>query len=160
LSPDRHWLTPVFLFWTFPATKLFQALSPIAVKLMDVLANNGHTTCLPIVVGDNQPLIFRKWQPGDNTEPGAWNIPVPLQSAEPVEPDIMLVPLLAFDRRGFRLGYGGGFYDRTISKYRLSKAVITIGVAYAAQEIDQVPINQYDQQLDWVLTEKGPIKCA
>ena len=152
-------------FLNIPGKKIVSGFIPYRSEidvtgLLGVLADNGHTTCLPIVVGDGQPLIFRKWQPGDDTEPGAWNIPVPLQTAEPVEPDILLVPLLAFDKSGFRLGYGGGFYDRTISTLRKSKTIITIGAAYSAQEISQVPVDEHDQQLDWILTEKGPIQCG
>jgi len=128
--------------------------------LLAVLANNNYQTCLPIVIAQGQPLIFRNWQPGDETIPGAWDIPVPLPTAELAEPDIMLVPLLAYDKSGFRLGYGGGFYDRTISGLKKSKAVTTIGVAYSAQEVDQVPTNEHDQKLDWILTEKGPVKCG
>ncbi len=128
--------------------------------LLSVMADKGHTTCLPIVVGERQPLVFRKWQPGDETEAGAWNIPVPVQSAAIVEPDVLLVPLLAFDKAGFRLGYGGGFYDRTIYNLRRTKDIVTIGVAYSAQEITKVPRDEHDQQLDWILTEKGPMKCG
>ena len=128
--------------------------------LLAVLADKGQTTCLPIVTGNAQPLIFRAWQPGDKTEAGAWNIPVPLSSSPLVEPDIMLVPLLSFDEAGFRLGYGGGFYDRTISGLRKSKTLITIGVAYSAQQVAKVPTDEHDQQLDWILTEEGAIKCG
>ena len=128
--------------------------------LLAVLANNNYQTCLPIVVAKEQPLIFRKWQPGDETVPGAWDIPIPLPTAELAEPDIMLVPLLAYDKSGFRLGYGGGFYDRTISGLKKSKTVTTIGVAYSGQEVDHVPTDKHDQKLDWILTEKGPVKCG
>lgn len=128
--------------------------------LLGALSKKGCTTCLPIVTGQGQPLVFRQWQPGDKTEPGAWNIPVPLQSATPIEPDILLVPLLAFDSAGYRLGYGGGFYDRTIEKLGKKKPIITIGVAYSAQQITNVPTDKHDQQLDWILTEKGPVKCG
>ncbi|MEM1198343.1 MAG: 5-formyltetrahydrofolate cyclo-ligase [Pseudomonadota bacterium] len=126
--------------------------------MLGQLSAQGWTTCLPIVLGEGQPLVFRAWTPGEATEPGAWNIPVPLASAESVEPDVMLVPLLAFDRAGYRLGYGGGFYDRTIEKFRNSRALLTVGVAFAAQEVDAVVRGPHDQPLDWVLTEAGPIK--
>ncbi|VAV90614.1 5-formyltetrahydrofolate cyclo-ligase [hydrothermal vent metagenome] len=128
--------------------------------LLKVLAAKGCITCLPIVTEPGQPLIFRQWQPGDQTEAGAWNIPVPLPTASLIEPDILLVPLLAFDQTGYRLGYGGGFYDRTISQLKKTKNIITIGVAYSAQQITNVPKDQHDQQLSWILTEKGPIKCG
>lgn len=128
--------------------------------LLGALSKIGCTTCLPIVIGEQEPLIFRQWQPGDKTETGVWNIPIPLQCAAPVEPDILLVPLLAFDNTGYRLGYGGGFYDRTIEKLRHIKPIVTIGVAYSAQQTRNVPTDKHDQQLDWILTEKGPIKCG
>jgi len=128
--------------------------------LMAELVALGYLTCLPVVLGQGQPLIFRQWQPGDKTQKGAWDIPVPLSTASLIEPDILLVPLLTFDRQGFRLGYGGGFYDRTIEKLQQIKRVIAIGVAYSAQEVTNVPKDNHDQQLDWILTEKGPIKCG
>lgn len=127
--------------------------------LLTVLADAGHTTCLPVVIGAGEPLLFRQWRPGDKTTNGAWDIPVPLPTSQEVDPDILLVPMLAFDAYGFRLGYGGGFYDRTIEKLRQMKDIIAIGVAYSAQQVTNVPHAEHDQKLDWVLTEKGPMKC-
>ena len=127
--------------------------------LLGVLATNGWLTCLPVVVSMEKPLVFRQWRPGEETEPGKWGIPVPLESVRTVEPDVLLVPLLAFDDAGYRLGYGGGFYDRTISELRARKEITTIGVAYSAQQITKVPRDHFDQKLDWILTEKGPFKC-
>lgn len=128
--------------------------------MLGALSDGGWTTCLPIVKGDGIPLDFKAWAPGDETIPGAWNIPIPAPEAEDVEPDIMLVPLLAFDRAGYRLGYGGGFYDRTIEKLRAVKPMVTIGIAFSAQEVAQVIRGPYDQPLDWILTEEGPIEIA
>ena len=88
-----------------------------------------------------------------------WGIGEPLPSAPVLEPDVMLVPLLAFDARGYRLGYGGGFYDRTIAQLRNQKPVLTIGVAFDEQRVDAVPHVDYDQRLDWVLTPSGPLRC-
>jgi 5-formyltetrahydrofolate cyclo-ligase len=130
------------------------------VGLLKVLTGQGAKTCLPVVVRSGAPLVFRAWGPGDQTVPGQWDIPVPLPQAEVVEPDILLVPMLAFDPKGYRLGYGGGFYDRTIERLHTIKPVVTIGVAYGAQEVHEVPRQQHDQPLDWVLTEKGPMKCG
>ena len=76
-----------------------------------------------------------------------------------VEPHIVLTPLLAFDANGFRLGYGGGFYDRTLAKLRAKKPVVAVGVAYDEQRVDAVPVESYDQRLDWVLTPSGPLRC-
>ena len=92
--------------------------------------------------------------------PGPLGYQIPPEEAPEVQPDVLLVPLLAFDRRGFRLGYGGGFYDRTLEKLRALKKVTAIGVAYAGQEIDAVPYEEFDQRLDWIMTEKETIKCG
>ncbi|NNF80762.1 MAG: 5-formyltetrahydrofolate cyclo-ligase [Rhizobiales bacterium] len=128
--------------------------------LLRRLSGEGRTTCLPIVLKAGQPLLFKAWAPGEATEPGAWDIPIPVASAQTVEPDIMLVPLLSFDRAGYRLGYGGGFYDRTIEMFRGNKQLTAVGVAYAAQEVEEVVRGKHDQPLDWVLTETGPIKMT
>jgi 5-formyltetrahydrofolate cyclo-ligase len=122
--------------------------------LLGKLASDGWTTCLPIVIGEGLPLLFRRWLPGAPTVAGVWGIPRPPDSAEEVEPDVLVIPLLAFDRAGYRLGYGGGFYDRTLEKLRARKTVIAIGVAYAAQEVPHVPIGPHDQPLDYVMTER------
>jgi 5-formyltetrahydrofolate cyclo-ligase len=123
--------------------------------LLARLAATGLVTALPVVTGRGKPLTFRAWRPGEPTEAGAWNIPVPLEKAAPVVPDVLLVPMLAFDSGGFRLGYGGGFYDRTLEALRADKRVIAVGVAYAAQEVHHVPRGPHDQPLDWILTDMG-----
>ena len=128
--------------------------------MLSTLTGSGWTTCLPIVKGAGIPLDFKAWTSGDDTVPGAWDIPIPAPDAPDVEPDVMLVPLLAFDRAGYRLGYGGGFYDRTIEKLKSIKPIITIGIAFAGQEVAQVLRGPYDQPLDWILTEEGPIEVA
>ena len=92
--------------------------------------------------------------------PGAWDIPVPTVDAAEVFPDVLLVPMLAFDRRGFRLGYGGGFYDRTLEKLRRLKKVVAIGVAYHAQMVDEVPVGPHDAPLDYVMTEQETFQCG
>jgi 5-formyltetrahydrofolate cyclo-ligase len=128
--------------------------------LLGRLAGEGWTTCLPIVIALGEPLIFRRWLPGQLTTPGMWDIPQPTDDAELVEPDVLLVPMMAFDKNGFRLGYGGGFYDRTLEVLRAKKTITAIGVAYSAQEVDSVPHDSHDQALDYVLTKKGFHKCA
>jgi 5-formyltetrahydrofolate cyclo-ligase len=125
-----------------------------ARPLLGKLAGEGWTTCLPIVIGEGLPLLFRRWLAGAPTVAGVWGIPRPPDSAGEVEPDVLIVPLLAFDRAGYRLGYGGGFYDRTLEKLRTRKTVIAIGVAYASQEVPHVPIGPHDQPLDYVMTER------
>lgn len=128
--------------------------------LLTRLAGEGWTTCLPVVMGDGLPLTFRKWLPGEALVMGALNIERPGDEAPEVEPDVLMVPMLAFDRQGYRLGYGGGFYDRTLDKLRARKNIIAIGMAYAAQEAEAVPHDAHDQPLDYVMTEKGLFKCA
>ncbi len=126
--------------------------------LLSSLAARGLATSVPVVIEDGIPLEFRIWAPGEPTMAGRWGIPVPLDDSPVVDPDILLVPMLAYDASGYRLGYGGGFYDRTLEKLRAMKPVTAIGVAYSAQEVDAVVRGGYDQPLDWVLTEKGPFK--
>ncbi len=125
------------------------------VPLMAELRTLGHTCALPRVVGADQPLRFFKWVPGEKTEEGAFGTRVPLKKAEEIIPDILLVPLVAFDLAGFRLGYGGGFYDRTLEILRAKRPCLAVGIAFSAQEHDRLPHDMYDQPLDWVVSEKG-----
>ena len=128
--------------------------------LLGRLAADGWTTALPFIIGPEQPLIFRRWFPGEPTIPGDMNIPRPRDDAPQVEPDVLIVPMLAFDARGFRLGYGGGFYDRTLALLRTKKKIIAIGAAYAEQQMDEVPHGAHDQPLDFVMTERGILTCG
>lgn len=128
--------------------------------LLAKLAAAGFTTCVPVVVKPATPLQFRTWVPGEETVPGRWNIPVPPETAQTVEPDVLLVPLMAFDAAGYRLGYGGGFYDRTLERLRALKPIIAIGVAYSAQQVEEVIRGEHDQKLDWILTEAGPARLG
>ena len=130
------------------------------VPMLNRLHRDGWQTCLPIVIAQEEPLVFRAWAPGDPLVPGAWDIPGPVDSAPEVLPDVLLVPMLAFDRKGFRLGYGGGFYDRTLEKLRELKTVVAIGVAYHAQMVDEVPVGIHDAPLDYVMTEQESFACA
>ena len=130
------------------------------MPLMARLAGKGWRTALPVVVGRGRPLLFRAWAPGEPTVAGAMSIPVPLDTAPELEPDVLLVPMLAFDGQGFRLGYGGGFYDRTLAGLRASKPVVAVGVAFAAQEVAKLPRGRHDEPLDWILTEDGPRSCG
>jgi 5-formyltetrahydrofolate cyclo-ligase len=133
-------------------------ISPL--PLLARLHGEGWVTAMPVVIGQGLPLVFRAWAPGEPTMPGIWDIPAPLETAEEVSPDVLLVPMLAFDRRGYRLGYGGGYYDRTLGTLRALKAIVAIGVAYAAQEMAEVPHGDFDQPLDWIMTEKATTKCG
>jgi 5-formyltetrahydrofolate cyclo-ligase len=130
------------------------------VPLMARLASEGWTTALPVVMGKGKPLLFRRWFPGDPLVSGTWDLRVPPEDAPELTPDLLLVPLLAFDRQGYRLGYGGGFYDRTLALLRDNKPVTAIGVAYADQEVGHVPRGPEDARLDAILTERGLIAFA
>jgi 5-formyltetrahydrofolate cyclo-ligase len=128
--------------------------------LLARLAAKGHRLCLPVMQGKGLPLVFRAWAPGDEMGTAAWGIAEPLPSRAALEPDVVLVPLLAFDPQGYRLGYGGGFYDRSIQRLRKLKPIAAVGIAYDEQNIDAVPHLDYDQPLDWVLTPSGPLRCS
>jgi 5-formyltetrahydrofolate cyclo-ligase len=128
------------------------------LPLLARLVSEGWHTALPVVMAKGAPLTFRAWAPGEPTGRGIWDIHIPLETAPELQPDVLLVPMLAFDRRGYRLGYGGGFYDRTLAELRKLKPVTAIGVAYAEQELPEVPISEFDEPLDWILTERGVIE--
>jgi len=127
--------------------------------LMSRLLAEGDRLCLPVMEGKGKPLVFRAWAPGEPLAETMWGIREPLPTAQVLEPDIVLGPLLAFDAEGYRLGYGGGFYDRTLARLRALKPVVTIGIAYDEQKVDSVPHADYDQRLDWILTPSGPLRC-
>ena len=127
--------------------------------LMTWLQAEGFRLALPVMQGRDKPLLMRSWSPGDVMAPAAWGIAEPLDDKPTVEPDVVLVPLLAFDERGFRLGYGGGFYDRTLKRLRKLKPIVAVGLAYDEQKVDAVPAESYDERLDWVLTPSGPQRC-
>ena len=125
------------------------------VPLMQTLAAQGARLALPTVTARGKSLIFRAWSPGDRLMLGMLGIPEPSPAAAEVVPDIMLVPLAAFDRSGHRIGYGAGYYDHTFAHLRKAKAVIGIGLAFSAQEIEAIPALPHDVRLDFVLTESG-----
>jgi 5-formyltetrahydrofolate cyclo-ligase len=127
------------------------------VPLLRKLADAGAKLALPVTPKRGNPLIMRAWAFGDELAAGVWGIREPKPEAAEVFPDIMLVPLAAFDRAGHRIGYGAGYYDKTIARIRAMKPVTAIGLAFAVQEIGQVPATPFDQQLDLVLTEKETI---
>jgi 5-formyltetrahydrofolate cyclo-ligase len=128
--------------------------------LLHRLAGEGHPLALPVMQGKGRPLLFRAWAPGDAMGAAQWGIAEPLPEKPELEPDVVLVPLLAFDAHGYRLGYGGGFYDRTLAGLRARKPVIAVGIGYDELRIDAVPHLDYDQRLDWVLTPSGPLRCT
>lgn len=121
---------------------------------METLSGWGPVA-VPVVEAKASPLRFREWRPGVATRPGAFGVPVPEVGAW-LEPRVVIVPLLAFDPRGFRLGYGGGFYDRTLEALRRRGEVLAIGAAYEAQCLPEIPLEPTDQPLDAIVTERGP----
>jgi len=123
------------------------------IPLMRKLAGEGAQLALPVIDARGKPLIMRAFAFGDELASGQWGIREPKPGAPEVAPDILIVPLLAFDRRGHRIGYGAGYYDMTIATLRAMKSVTAIGIAYSAQEIAEVPVTPRDARLDLVLTE-------
>jgi 5-formyltetrahydrofolate cyclo-ligase len=123
------------------------------LPLMKKLAEVGASLALPVVAGRDKPLTMRAWRFGEELASGVWGIREPKPDASEVEPDILLVPLLAFDRAGNRIGYGAGYYDITIARLRARKPVTAVGIAFAAQEVSAVPSTPRDERLDLVLTE-------
>ncbi len=128
--------------------------------LMLRLYEDGHRLALPVMRKVGLPLVMRKWAPGDALNEVKWGIREPGAAAPEVEPDILLVPLLAFDDTGQRIGYGRGFYDRTISALRGKKSITTIGIAFDEQRVESVPCDDKDEPLDWILTPSGPTRCS
>lgn len=122
--------------------------------LMIELFNEGCQMALPVVQGRGQPLLFRAWRPGDPLEAGVFGTLQPQARREAVEPDALLVPLLACDGEGWRLGYGAGFYDMTLVSLRSRKHVTAVGVGFDAQFVPEVPHGPDDQRLDWLLTDR------
>jgi 5-formyltetrahydrofolate cyclo-ligase len=124
------------------------------VPLMRAFAAAGARLALPVVMGKGRPLTMRAWAFGEPLNSGVWGIREPPPEAPEAFPDILIVPLLAFDRAGNRIGYGAGYYDMTIARLRAMKPVTAMGIAYAVQEIAQVPVTPRDATLDLVLTER------
>ncbi len=127
------------------------------LPLMQTLSEAGCGLALPAIAGRGKPLIMRAWQFGAPLDRGQWGIREPSSTLPEVDPDILLVPLLAFDRRGGRIGYGAGYYDMTIQQLRALKPVTAIGIAFAVQEVPEVPATPRDERLDLVLTEREVI---
>ncbi len=122
--------------------------------LMETFALEQARLALPCVTGPDQPLVFRAWSPGDPLVRGAFGVEEPEPDAPELTPDLVLAPLLAFDEAGRRLGYGAGFYDRTLAALRANRTVASVGLAYEAQKLKRVPTGGHDAPLDWILTEK------
>jgi len=122
--------------------------------LAGLLRAAGARLALPVILGRDRPLLFRLWDQGAPLTPaGAFRIPEPGPDAPEVVPDTLVVPLAAFDRRGFRIGYGAGFYDRTLALLRAGGPVRALGYAFACQEVGQVPAEPHDEPVDMMITE-------
>lgn len=121
--------------------------------ILEALHDRGLPLCLPAIV--DKRMIFRRWAPYDPIVPGGFGTLVPAPSEPEVRPAILLVPLAAFDRRGCRIGYGKGYYDRALTELG---STVSIGIGYAAQEIDAVPDEPHDRRLDWIVTEREAIR--
>jgi 5-formyltetrahydrofolate cyclo-ligase len=126
--------------------------------LLRELAQRGYALTLPRIV-KGAGLVFARWAPGDPIAQGGWGVPKASEAAERVAPDVILAPMLGFDRTGMRLGYGKGHYDRAIARLRAEgRAPLLIGVAFAAQEVGAVPAEPHDARLDFVVTERGLVR--
>ncbi len=124
--------------------------------LMENLDEEGWNVALPVVVENGAPLIFKRWRAGDELLEGPLKTLQPKPECEEVIPDVVLTPLLAFDDAGYRLGQGGGFYDRTLEQLKNRYGgVLSIGVAFSSQRVESVPRDEHDQRLDMIVTEKG-----
>lgn len=122
--------------------------------LIEALAGDGYQVVLPVMHKVRHPLVFRDFAPGDDLVKGPFGLSEPADEKIARDPDIIFSPLAAFDRRGFRLGYGGGIYDATLAELRPKKKVVAVGVAYSCQEADHVPTEPHDQRLDYLMTER------
>ena len=140
------------------AGKVLSGYMPMRTEIDPLPAMAAHQgpVGVPVIPGKDVPLRFREWSPGCVLQEGEFGALIPAEGAW-LEPQVLIVPLLAFDRRGYRLGYGGGFYDRTLERLRSMHPVTAIGFAFAAQEVDEVPIEPTDQPLDAIVTELGMV---
>ena len=146
--------------WLAPLRgRVLSGYMPIRSEIdpLPAMAAHDGPVCVPVIVAPGEPLRFREWGPGCPLTEGPFGARVPAEGAW-LEPEVLIVPLLAFDRRGFRLGYGGGFYDRTLERLRARHPVTAVGFAFAAQELPEVPTEPTDQPLDAILTETGPVR--
>ncbi len=132
-------------------------IDPLA--LMQALRRLGHGLALPVVLADRETMIFRAWDGASPLQKSSFGLSIPPSDAPHVEPDVLLVPLAAFDRRGYRIGYGKGHYDRAIARLEANRLVIKIGVAFSVQEIAEVPAEPHDRRLDFMLTEADFFAC-
>jgi 5-formyltetrahydrofolate cyclo-ligase len=127
--------------------------------LMEALHAAGHRLCVPVIQGRGLALKFREWHPGIEMTEGAFGALVPA-AGDWLEPQLLIAPLLAFDALGWRLGYGGGFYDRSLEGLRAKRRTLAVGFAYSVQQVDAVPREATDQRLDAIATEHGVMQIV
>ena len=126
--------------------------------LLAALDDAGYRCALPVAAAPGAVLVFRRWRTGDVLTAGRSGVMEPGADVEAVTPDVVITPLLAFDRSGYRLGYGAGYYDRTLRALRGAGPVVAVGVGFAAQGVDAVPHDAADERLDWMVTEAGAVR--
>ena len=151
ISPDKDAITALY----YPIKDELDT-EPLAAALTE----RNLKIALPVVVMRNAPLEFRLYAPGDPLVKGAYGAMTPTETAQVVRPDIVLTPLLGFTRAGGRLGYGGGYYDRTLAQLGDGGAITAVGYAFAAQEVDALPLGPLDQFLDWIITDREAIRAS
>lgn len=147
-----------------PEGKVIAGYRPIRTEpdptpAMEALHRAGARLCVPVVLGEGLALEFREWSPGCAMVKGAFGAEIPAEGAA-LDPDIIIAPLLGWDRAGGRLGYGGGFYDRSIEKLRARKPLIIAGFAYSVQECNRIPREDVDQLMTLVITETEIIEVT
>jgi 5-formyltetrahydrofolate cyclo-ligase len=147
----RHKRRVAALYWPIRGEA-----DPLA--LLARLAEAGLTTALPVLAGRRRPLVFRQWRPGDPLIDGRLGLREPAAESPIAEPDLLFVPLAAFDRTGHRLGYGAGYYDATLAALA-AKRPLAIGLAFSAQEVASLPAEPHDHPLAFVITERETIEC-
>jgi 5-formyltetrahydrofolate cyclo-ligase len=123
--------------------------------ILEALYARGSELCLPAIA--EKRMIFRRWAPWEPIVPGGFGTLVPEPQQPELQPTVLIVPLAAFDRRGYRIGYGKGYYDRALSELG---PTLSIGIGYATQEIEAVPDEPHDRRLDWIVTERETIRCG
>jgi len=128
-------------------------------QLMKALYDAGHRLCVPVIQGRGLALKFREWRPGAEMVEGEFGAFVPA-TGDWLDPHLLITPLVAFDAAGWRLGYGGGFYDRSLQELRARRRTLAVGFAYNAQQVDAVPRDASDQPLDAIVTEQGVLRPA
>ena len=132
---------------------------PVLAAILDLSPGRARA-CLPVAIARASALVFRLWRPGERLVTDAFGVPSPPPGAPEALPNLVITPLLAFDRRGGRLGQGGGHYDRTLAALRRQRPVFVLGVAFSAQEVDLVPTEAHDARLNAIVTETEYIEVA